>query len=180
MESIQSLSQKSSTAPLIVVEYAQALFHNGQYKFSADEFLRAMNLSTDHLFRLQRQLDACDAFRCFGDFRRAWVIVRSVISAIAHLPSIGEDILVRAILKEILLTLNQFQRRKKLFFCIGCRKLRHLARDLIQNGAARSLQAGMWLEFQQLRLLTERFSLPSNHRVEMERRLRSAIRHFKR
>ena len=161
LESMQSLAPQFSTDPFVVLEYAQALFHNGQYKLSADEFLRAMNVSTDNRFRLLRQLDACDALRCFGDFRRAWETVRGVISALNRLPSMEEDIWVRAILKEVLLTLNQFQRRKKLFFSIGCRRLRDLARNLIQDGAPRALQAGLWMEFQQLRLLADRFSLPS-------------------
>jgi hypothetical protein len=161
LASIQPLL-RSSPDPGVAQEHAQALFHNGQYRSSAQEYLRAATTSPDIHMRLHRQLDACDSFRCFGDFRRAWTILRSVESKIRGLSSTSDDLLVRAFLKELLLIRNQWQRRKRFLGGVGCRVLKDRAKTLIERGASRALRAGLLLDLQQFGLWSERFAFPSD------------------
>jgi len=158
LESIEPFSPYSSMDSIILLEHAQALFHNGQYKSSANQWFHSARLSYDEHFRLHRELDACDALRCYGDFRNAWATVQNVIFKLST--SLYDDVAVRAILKEMLLTWNQFQIRKKLLLGLGCEKLRNRARGLIEQGAPEALRVGLWLDFQQFKLWAERFEFP--------------------
>lgn len=161
LDANKPLLLRSSTDPDIVAEYAQALFQNGQYRASADQYFWAANNASDYNTKLLRKLDACDALRCFGGFREARMVLKSVYSEARKISSTSQKVLVRAILKDLLLIGNHWLRRKKLLKGWGCHALKVRAKKLIEEGAPLSLSAGLWLDFQQFQFWAERFNFPT-------------------
>lgn len=162
LAALKPLLLRSPTDPDFACEYAQALFHNGQYRSSAQQYLVAADSAPDERFRLLRQLDACDALRCFGSYGGARDILASVNSELQSMSSVPQDIVVRALLKEMLLIRNGWHRRKSFLMGLGCRALRNRAKHIIQDAAPRALREGLWLDFQQLQLWADRFELPDD------------------
>jgi len=144
----------------VVTEYAQALFHKGNYKLSASEFLHASHISSDFRSKLLRKLDASDALRCFGHITQAKILIKQVLSKTNSSSSNYPDIMTRAILKEMLLINNQNKVFQKFFCGIGTRSLEKKIKSLVQKGAPLALRNGLWLEFQQFKLWADRLNMP--------------------
>ena len=160
--SIDGLRPDSSTNNKVVLEYAQALFHNGKYLSAFNEFIRAAQLSSCPYEKLHRELDACDSLRCFGSYRRAYSMLKKISKKIYLLPTSDIDLKSRVLLKELLIVYDFykiFQKTRMYFFA---RLLRDKSVLLIEQGAPLSLEAGRWLDFQQYRFWCERFNLDAS------------------
>ena len=160
--SIDGLQPDLSTNNKVVLEYAQALFHNGKYLSAFNEFIRAVKLSSCPYEKLHLELDACDSLRCFGSYRRAHSMLNKIKKEIDLLPTSDIDLKSRVLLKELLMFYEIYKifRKTRLFFL--ARILRDKSAWLIEQGAPLSLESGKWLDFQQYRFWCERFNLDAS------------------
>jgi len=158
LDAVQAFSPFQSNDPKIVLEYAQALFHHGQYLTSASEFLRASSLLSDISFKLIRQLDASDAYRCYGNFRRAYRLIKHVLNELDKSTSNQQRIRLRVILKQVLI-LSDIYNVCRFFLGGGVFFIKLKVKKLIEEGAPIALKNGEWMVFQQFRLWAERLAI---------------------
>jgi hypothetical protein len=148
----------------LIEEHARSLHCSGAYKSAALEYERAyliaklMNLPKSKLCRLL--LDACDNWRCYGSFIRAFQSLHKAKRIALTIDVEREELLAVAELKKILLLRHPYQIAVLLRQNWIARWLRNKAEVSIINAAKTLPLSGSWYDYQQLGLWTERFNLP--------------------
>ena len=162
LTSIDALQATSSSNSTVVLEYAQALFHNGKYLSAYNEFIRSAKLSPCPYEKIHRELDACDSLRCYGSYIKAHSLLKKIHQKIVSLPSSDTELKNRVLLKKILIVYDCYKIFNKIrLFFIG-NVLREKSAALIEQGAPLAIEAGRWLDFQQYRFWCERFNLDTS------------------
>lgn len=159
LDAIKTCFSSHLNNPSIALEYAQALFHHGQYLTSASEFLRASTLLPNFNFQLLRQLDASDAYRCYGDHRRAQYLVKYVLKELNNSKLNQPKIRLRAILKQVLILNDLYKSANRFFLGWAFYFIKLKAQKLILRGAPMALKGGEWMAFQQFSLWADRLNI---------------------
>jgi hypothetical protein len=150
----------------LIEEHARALHYQGAYKSAARLYEKAYSIANRSSLPGSQQcallLDACDNWRCYGNFFKSF----KRLKAARTLASIAEDskeiLQARADLKELLLLRRRYQLAQFFQLTFLAHRVRKRAELLIRSAAAGLLLSGSWFEFQQLRLWTDRFDLPTH------------------
>ncbi len=162
----QSLLAANETNKLFFLkasrQIAQAFFHNGKYKDSAQTFLSSAKLAdqlNNKVLETELLLDACDALRCYGAFYRSYKFLNSAF----HLCNFVTDefskkrLLGKFHLKKVLLMRHLYHIGQ---YVSGLRNriLQKCSQDL-KAASKFALQTGNWFEFLQARWWAERLGI---------------------
>jgi len=143
-------------------QIAQALFHKGRYRDSANTFLLSAKLAnqlSDTLLEAELLLDTCDAFRCYGAFYRSSKVLNRALNlcnSVSHEFN-KNRLLGKFHLKRILLMRHLYQISKYISW-LRSWIIKKCTQDL-KAASKFALQTGNWLEFQQTRWWAERLGI---------------------